>query len=150
MIKSLLYLVLALSIKCRCCLIEQKQLRFANEGSSDGDTLLLASRKFDTTLTNHCIVLKWEQVFIMNEVVSTCLTACIVQTFLNLFIIEVHVVQAVAYVFTNRARKQNRFLLHDTDLLMIPLWIKLLNVDSIEEDFAFVRVIKALNKRNDR
>ena len=105
MIKSLLYLVLTLSIKGRCCLVEQKQFRFANEGSSNGDTLLLASRKFYTTLTNDCIVLKREQVFIMNEVVSICLTTCIIQTFLNLFIIEVCVVQAVAYVFTNRARK---------------------------------------------
>ena len=59
-VKSFLYLVLTLCIKCACSLIQQNDFRLANQGSGDSNTLLLATRQSDATLSDKTIKAFWE------------------------------------------------------------------------------------------
>lgn len=56
LIKGLLDLVLRLSIQSTSCFVEEKDFGLSNQCSSDRNSLLLASRELDTSLTNKGII----------------------------------------------------------------------------------------------
>lgn len=58
-------------------------------------------------------------------------------------------VEAVEDVGSYIAGEEDRLLLHDSDLLVVPFGIKCLNIYSVEEDSALCRLIKLLNERDD-
>ena len=61
-VQGLLDLVLRLGVKGGRRLVQEQKLRLANESTSNSDTLLLASRKLDTTFANGGLVAVREQV----------------------------------------------------------------------------------------
>ena len=81
----------------------------------------------------------------MDEFIGISLATSFIYLLDDLIFVQVFKVQAIADVFTNRAREQNRLLLDDANLLMVPLWLELFNITTIKEDSTFIRVIKALN-----
>lgn len=85
----------------------------------------------------------------MDKVISVSLAACIVHECLNLIVVLVIEVETIDDVFTNGAREQDGLLLDDCNLVVVPLGVKILQVASIEENFAFFGVIEAFDKRDD-
>lgn len=67
--------MLALGIEGRSCLIKEKNLRLADQGASDGNALLLAARKLDTTLANKRLKALWEYGLILDEIERVCFIA---------------------------------------------------------------------------
>ena len=66
-----------------------------------------------------------------------------IHDFLFSFVLKI---QSVGDVFANCAREQDRFLLNDCDLIVVPPGIKLLDITAIKKHLALLRVIEALNK----
>ena len=66
-----------------------------------------------------------------------------IHDFLFSFVLKI---QSVGDVFADCAREQDRFLLNDSDLVVVPLRVKLLNIATIEEYLALFGVIEALNE----
>ena len=62
-----LHLMLTLSIKGRCGLVEKDDFRATHEGSSDGDALLLAARKAHTTLADKRVEALREEQLVLDE-----------------------------------------------------------------------------------
>ena len=82
----------------------------------------------------------------MDKVIRACLTGGIVhhiQDFLLCLVLEV---ESVGDVVADCAREQDRFLLNDSDLIVVPLGVKLLDVATIEEHFTLFGVIEALDE----
>lgn len=59
-IDGLLNEMFTLSIKGRSGLIKKQKLWLSNEGSGNGDSLLLSTGEFDASLTNECVETFWE------------------------------------------------------------------------------------------
>lgn len=129
--------------------IEQEELRLPDECSRNGDSLLLSARKLDATLTDDRIVSLRKHVFVVNEVVGIRHLRCFIKSVNNLLIREVFAVPAVDDIFSDRPGEENRLLLHNTNLLMVPVRLELPDVVSIEQDFSLERVIEALDHRHD-
>ena len=72
--------------------------------------------------------------------------ASIIDHGFNLRVSLVIELEAVGDILTNRAREEHGLLLHDCDLLVEPLGVKLLDVASVEEDLTLIWVIEALHK----
>ena len=83
---------------------------------------------------------------VVQEFVCVRLVASIVDHSFNLRVRLVIELEAVGDVLADRAREEHGLLLHNRDLLVEPLGVKLLDVASVEEDLAFVWVIEALHK----
>ncbi len=149
LIESLLHLMLTFSIKSRGSLIKKQKFGLANQSTSYRNSLLLTTRKLNTTLTNNSFVAKREQVKVMDEVISVSLATGIIHHGFNLFISLILEIQAVANVFADASREENRLLLNNSDVVMVPSWVKVLDVASIEKNFTRFRVVESLNKRND-
>ena len=66
-VEGLLDLVLALSIECAGCLIQENDLRLSHDSPSDGNSLLLATRQFESSFTDQSIEALWEECLVLNE-----------------------------------------------------------------------------------
>jgi hypothetical protein len=67
--------VLGLSIESRGSFVEEKNLRLTDQGSSDSDSLLLATGKLDSTLTDDCGKTLWEKFFVVDKLATGLLDA---------------------------------------------------------------------------
>jgi len=83
---------------------------------------------------------------VVQEVVCVRLVASIVDHSFNLRVCLVIELEAVGDILADRAREEHGLLLHNCDLLVEPLGVKLLDVASVEEDLALLWVIEALHK----
>ena len=145
LIQSLLHLVLALGVEGRSCLVEEEYFRFADQGTRNRNPLLLATGELNAALTNHSVVLEREQGLVMDEVEGVRLVTSIVHHRLYFLSGLVPKVETIDDVLTDGTGEQNRFLLDDGDLIMVPLGVKLFDVASIEEDFALNGVVEPLD-----
>ena len=142
--------MLALSIECTGSLIEKDNLWFAHEGPSNGDSLLLATRKAHASFTDFSVESLREQDLIFDESQCIGLPACLTQPLRDFGFGGVTKVHTVQYVVLDTAREENGLLLHQRYLrLVIPLVVELLDVLSREEEPAIDRVVEALNQRDD-
>ena len=82
----------------------------------------------------------------MGKVVRACLTTGIVHHSNDFLLRLMLKIESVGDVFADCAREQDRFLLNDSDLVVVPLRVKLLDVATIEEHLALLGVIEALNE----
>ena len=95
------------------------------------------------------MIAEGEPVYIVDEVVGISLAASLVNPLLNLLIIEIGNIESVDDVVNDGARKEHRLLLNDSNLIVVPLWVKVSQVLTIEENASRIRIVKALNQRND-
>ena len=146
LIKRCLHQSLRLCVKGGCGLVEEEQLWFADKGTSDRNALLLASGKLDASFTDSSLINVREELKVVQEVVCIRLVASIIDHGFNLRVSLVIELEAVGDILTNRAREEHGLLLHDCDLLVEPLGVKLLDVASVEEDLTLIWVIEALHK----
>ena len=86
----------------------------------------------------------------MNKVISVRLSACIIHHRLDLLVCLVFDIEAVGDVITNRAREEDRFLLNDRNLVVVPLRVKFPDVSAVEENFALLGVVESLYQGDDR
>lgn len=77
-IESLLDLMLRLSVQSTGCFVEKKNLWLSDERSCDGNSLLLTSRQFDTSLTNKCVISLREDVLVLDKGKCIGLSACLI------------------------------------------------------------------------
>ena len=106
----------------------------------------MASRKLRTALAYGRLVPKRELVLVVDEVISIRLEAHIIHQLFDILVAYVIEVESVADIFTNNTRKQHRLLLYYSYLVMVPLWIEFLDVDTIKKNFSFFRVVEALDQ----
>jgi len=71
--------------------------------------------------------------FVVNEIVSTCLTTGIVKHLLQFGLLIRGCVKTIKNILANITREENRLLLNDRNLLMVPLGVKSANVTAVEK-----------------
>ena len=86
----------------------------------------------------------------MYKVISVRLSAGIIHHRFNLFVCLIFKIEAIGDVITNRAREENRFLLNDCNLAVVPFRVKFLDVSAVKEDFALLGVVESLYQGDDR
>ena len=86
-VKSLLHLMLALSIESTRSLIQKKDARLTNQGTSDGNALLLATRETHASLADLGIETFWEENLVVEEAAAS-LAQCQLHALINLGIGE--------------------------------------------------------------
>jgi hypothetical protein len=84
----------------------------------------------------------------MQEVISVGLLTSFVNTSYDLIFVIAFPTQTVQDVFSHSAREKNWLLLDNCNMLMVPSWVKLSDINSIEENLTLIRVIKPLNHCN--
>ena len=82
----------------------------------------------------------------MDKVIRARLTRGIVHHIHDFLLGLMLKIESVGDVFADCAREQDRFLLNDSDLVVVPLRVKLLNIATIEEYLALFGIIEALNE----
>jgi len=150
LVKRLLNLVLALGVEGRGGFVEQEQLGLADESASDSHALLLATRELHAALAHDRLVHERKQVLVVDEVVSVGLATSIVHKCFDLIIVHAVQVETVSDVLTDCAREQDWLLLHNSDLIVVPLGVEIAHIFTVEEDAAFLRVVKSLDQGDDR
>ena len=146
LVQGLLHLVLGLSIQSGGGLVEQKNLRLADQSTSNGDALLLATGEFDSSLADSSFVYIWEEIKVVNEVISVSLMASIVDHGFDLRVSLCIKLETISDILANGSSKENGLLLDNSDLLVEPLGVQLLDVTSIEKNLTFDRIVEPLNK----
>lgn len=85
----------------------------------------------------------------MDKVVGISMLCRFVKHGCDLFFRTSLNIQSVTHVFSDGAREQDRLLLNDSQLLMVPTGVQVFDVDAIELNRALVRVIEPLHQSND-
>jgi hypothetical protein len=125
---------LGLRVHTCCRVIEDQDLRVEEEGSGDGDTLLLAAGKGHAAFADPFLVAVGQA---DDEVVDAGrLRGC-----LDLFLRGVW--PAVADVVANRADEKEHVLLDDADVRSERVERGIADVDSVDRDFAAGHVVEA-------
>ena len=83
---------------------------------------------------------------VVQEFVCVRRLASIIDHGLNLCVSLVIKLEAVGDILADGSGEEHGLLLHNCDLLVEPLRVKLLDVASVEEDLALLWVIEALHK----
>lgn len=128
LINGLLDKMFTLGIKCRSSLIKQQKLWFSDQGPSNSNSLLLATGKFYASLTNQCIKALRELVFILNELEAISLSTCFFELFCGDFLSW----QTIGNVILDASGEEYGFLRNDSNLLFEPLWVQLLDIDTVK------------------
>ena len=150
LIQCHLHMMFAFSIECAGSLVKQNHFRLADQGSGYGDPLLLSARESDTALTDHTIEALWEELLVLDEVQAVRHSAGLANALHNLILAQPAEVDSVADIVANRAREEDRFLLHESDLLLVvPSVVQVFQVAAREENLAVCGVVEALNKLDD-
>ena len=82
----------------------------------------------------------------MDKVIRACLTRGIIHHSNDFLLCLVLKIESVGDVFADCAREQDGLLLDDSDLIVVPLGVKLLDIAAIEQHLALLGVIEALNE----
>ena len=136
--------MLRLSIKGWSCLIEEKDLWLSEKSSGNSDSLLLATWKFDSSLSNDGVIAIWEYSFITDEYISVWFLACVIKVSIGYYID----VEAIADVLSDTSWEEYWLLRYNSDLLFIPSWLKLFNISSTEKYLSTLWIVKSLNQSN--
>ena len=86
----------------------------------------------------------------MGKFVGACLLGRLIYHSNDLILALALQVNTVSDIFTDAAREEDWLLLDDSDLVMVPLWVQILDVLAIEKHFTFDRVVEALEEGDDR
>lgn len=78
-VETLLDNGLRFGIKSGGGLVQEKYLGLTNESAGNRNALLLATRKFTAPVTNVSVIAFREELFVMEEIVSISLSACLVK-----------------------------------------------------------------------
>ena len=70
-VQSLLHLMLAFSIESTRSLVQKKDARLTNQGTSDGNALFLATREAHASLTDLCVEAFWEENLVVEEAAAS-------------------------------------------------------------------------------
>ena len=116
--------MLALCVEGGSRLIKEKNLRLADEGASNCDTLLLATRELDTTLSNECFKAQREYGLVLNKFERVCFLAS------GLYVSVGNIFQAIGDVLADGASEKNGLLRNDSDLPLVPAAVKILDIDT--------------------
>ena len=85
----------------------------------------------------------------MDEIVSTRLLSRFV-THGNDFVLRLTIkLETIGNIVTDGTGEKDWLLLHDSDLAVVPLRVKLLNVPTVKENFTMSWIIETLKKRDD-
>ena len=82
----------------------------------------------------------------MDKVIRARLFCGIVHHILDILLGLMLKIESVGDVFADCAREQDGLLLDDSDLIVVPLGVKLLDIAAIEQHLALLGVIEALNE----
>ena len=82
----------------------------------------------------------------MGKVIRARLTTSIVHHSNDFLLCLMLKIEAVGDVIADRAREQDGLLLDDSDLIVVPLGVKFLDIAAIEQHLALLGVIEALNE----
>lgn len=83
--------------------------------------------------------------FVVDKVVSACLATGIIEHFLQFSGLVGRSVKAIKDVVTDVTREQNRLLLNDCNLLVVPLRVESADVAAVEQDFSIARLVELLD-----
>ena len=86
--------------------------------------------------------------FVVNEIVSTCLATGIVKHLLQISWLVGCCVKAVENIVANVTWEKNWLLLYDRNLLVVPLRVEGVDVTAIEQHLSLARLVKLLNQRD--
>lgn len=147
LVQGFLHLVLTLGIECACGLIQKNYLGLADQGPSDGDTLLLASRESDTSFSNKTVEAFWEISFVLDERKAVRHATSFAKTLLDFLLAGTFKVYTIKDVVSDTAREENRLLLHECNLcLVIPRVVQFFQVFARKEHLAVCRIVEALDQ----
>jgi hypothetical protein len=90
----------------------------------------LSTGQFDTALAHDSIVAVWEKFFVIDEGVGIGHLTGLIEHLVG------NILQTIANIFSNGSRKEDWFLTHYRNLLVVPAGVEGLNIDSIEEYLA--------------
>ena len=86
--------------------------------------------------------------FVVNEIVSTCLATGIVKHLLQISWLVGCSVKAVENIVADVTWEKNWLLLYDRNLLVVPLRVEGVDVTAIEQHLSLARLVKLLNQRD--
>lgn len=82
----------------------------------------------------------------MGKFIRACLTTSIVHHSNDFLLGLMLKIESVGDVIADSAREQDGLLLDDSNLIVVPLGVKLLDIAAIEQHLALLGVIEALNE----
>ena len=150
LVEGLLDLELALGVQSTGRLVEEQDARLADQGTCNRDSLLLATRKGRTALTDNRVHPIGKELLIVKEA-ATCLPKGELDAFFNLRLRQTSLIKAIDDVVPDGDREEAGLLLDDGKLgLMVPLSVDLLDIMVVEEHFPSKWVVEALHQSDDR
>lgn len=123
LVEGLLDLVLALGIQGTSSFVQEQNFRLSDEGTGDGNTLLLSSRKLNSSRANECIVTVREELGVFDEIVDRRLFASLIEHLCNLsltFAVGVSLFNAVEDVVLDSVVEEDGLLLDNGHLAVVP------------------------------
>lgn len=123
LVEGLLDLVLALGIQSTSSFVQEQDFRLSDEGAGDGNTLLLSSRKLNSSRANDCIVTVGEELGVFDEIVDRRLFASLIEHLCNLsftFAVGVSLFNAVEDVVLDSVVEEDGLLLDNSHLAVVP------------------------------
>jgi hypothetical protein len=148
-IQRILHDSFRLGVQSRGSLVKQQDRWVANDGTGNGNTLLLTTRKQETAFSDHSVVPKWQ---LADESIGVGFDASPLNRSEPLLIAGVFNFssnKAVLDVSADGGGEKNGFLGDEANLRAKPLEVEVPKVDTIEPDLAFQGVVEALNERDD-
>jgi len=123
-VKGLLHLELTLCVQGTSGFIEEKYFRSSDEGTRNSNTLLLTTRETHTSSSDFRLIAIREKLCVFEELVGASLFTCFVNPCENLLLGHLlDRVHAVTDVVSDRVGEENRLLLNDSYLVVIPLCV---------------------------
>lgn len=140
---------LALGVQSTGGLIEEQNTGVRDDGTSNGDTLLLSTGQEETTFTDHGVIAERE---LGNEAVGVGLdTRLLDQSHLLVLggMLPLRADKTMRDIAFDGGCEESRLLRDETDLRTQPLDVQLAEVDAVKTNSALERVVEALDEGND-
>lgn len=148
-VKSLLDSVLTVSIQSRCSLVKQEHSWLSDESTSNGNSLLLSSRKGGSSLSKHGVKSVGEALRVIHELATGRVQGNPDHS-IELLLGVLGRVNTIYDILPDRRREQIGLLLHNGKFgLVIPLGVQILEVGSIEADISIGWVVESLYQTDD-
>mmetsp|Transcript_5018 Transcript_5018/g.8350 ORF Transcript_5018/g.8350 Transcript_5018/m.8350 type:complete len:260 (-) Transcript_5018:1190-1969(-) len=133
LIERRLHDTLRIVIECRCRFVEKQDLGVFDHGASDGHPLLLAARQLSGTASSNVRIITLGKLH--NEVVGVRHLGRMFDLLLRRARLP------TSNVLADGARKEDRLLADERNLLAEPVDVKLLEVDAVKRDAARLRCV---------
>lgn len=139
LVEGLLDLVLALGIQSTGSFVQEQDFRLSDEGAGDGNTLLLTSRKLNSSSANECFITVGEELGVFDEIVDRRLFASLIEHLCDLsftFTVSVSLFNAVEDVVPDSVVEEDGLLLDNSHLTVVPSTVQSSDVTSVESHCA--------------